>query len=596
MKRSIGSVAAGFVLASLSGLPGWAVETTSPQTVIRQALHADLNGMSSQRKQILNLAAAQSDESVLVQSYLGKVRQGDAWMSLDEAAKQFTETAQLKAYAEQRAKTRDDFAGNVSLAEFCSARGLNDQSTAHLLRALDFEPDNEAVRRRLGHARSGSQWLTPEEIAEQQATVEEQTAANRKWSPVILKLVQKLASDSQGQRNQAIRELKKIDDPLAIPALEAAFANQGDAITLVLLDVLAGISEPQAAASLSRLAVLSASPVVRENAARLLGKRDRHSYVPQLLAEMRGPVRTRMTVAVEPDGRLLYRHEFLREGQEKNEVTVMDTRVRRLPRVGGSRRETLAEALRGARSTALQRELQAQAQTLNDQQLNDRIAAALTIATGERNGSTPEAWWNWWNQANEAFNEGSKPSQVSYRSQELSIADQASAAQLGSSGSGSQSPQMSPRVECFVAGTPVWTARGEESIEKLRVGDLVLAQDMQTGALEYKPIVRTTQRQAAKLVRVTIGNDVFDCTGGHLFWVVEQGWIKARDLKPGMLMHGAQGTALVTAKEEGIHAPTFNLVVADHHNYFVGETRCLTHDNTPRSATLLIAPGVKMEE
>ena len=43
-------------------------------------------------------------------------------------------------------------------------------------------------------------------------------------------------------------------------------------------------------------------------------------------------------------------------------------------------------------------------------------------------------------------------------------------------------------------------------------------------------------------------------------------------------------------------APTFNLVVSDNHNYFVGESRVLSHDNTSRKATTVVAPGVTAEE
>jgi intein/homing endonuclease len=134
------------------------------------------------------------------------------------------------------------------------------------------------------------------------------------------------------------------------------------------------------------------------------------------------------------------------------------------------------------------------------------------------------------------------------------------------------------------------------AIEQIRTGELVLTQNVQSGQLEFKPVVRPTTRPTMALVNLTIGQDEFTCTGGHLFWVVEQGWVKARDLKPGMVVHGAQRSATVVSNEPGPTSPTFNLVMADNHNYFVGESRLLTHDNTPRQATSLVAPGVSAEE
>lgn len=134
------------------------------------------------------------------------------------------------------------------------------------------------------------------------------------------------------------------------------------------------------------------------------------------------------------------------------------------------------------------------------------------------------------------------------------------------------------------------------AIEQIRTSELVLTQNVQSGQLQFKPVVRPTTRPAMSLVNVTIGSDEFTCTGGHLFWVVEQGWVKARDLKPGTLVHGAQGSATVICNEAGPTAPTFNLIMADNHNYFVGQSRLLTHDNTPRQAASLIAPGVTAEK
>ena len=133
-------------------------------------------------------------------------------------------------------------------------------------------------------------------------------------------------------------------------------------------------------------------------------------------------------------------------------------------------------------------------------------------------------------------------------------------------------------------------------IETIRTGELVLTQNVLSGQLEFKSVVRPTTRPRMELVNLTIGQDEFTCTGGHLFWVIEQGWVKARDLKPGMMVHGIQGSAAVISNEAGPTLPTFNLVMADNHNYFVGQSRLLTHDNTPRQTTSLIAPGVSAEQ
>ena len=47
---------------------------------------------------------------------------------------------------------------------------------------------------------------------------------------------------------------------------------------------------------------------------------------------------------------------------------------------------------------------------------------------------------------------------------------------------------------CFAAGTNVWTLAGPQAIEKIQVGNRVLAQDVETGELTYKPVLAVTTR------------------------------------------------------------------------------------------------------
>jgi hypothetical protein len=38
--------------------------------------------------------------------------------------------------------------------------------------------------------------------------------------------------------------------------------------------------------------------------------------------------------------------------------------------------------------------------------------------------------------------------------------------------------------------------------------------------------------------------------------------------------------------------PTYNLIVADFHTYFVGKAKILSHDNTIREPTVALVPGL----
>ena len=60
----------------------------------------------------------------------------------------------------------------------------------------------------------------------------------------------------------------------------------------------------------------------------------------------------------------------------------------------------------------------------------------------------------------------------------------------------------------------------------------------------------------------------------------------ARDLKPGDALCALGGRIKVAKAARGETVPVFNLDIASHHTYFVGEHDYLVHDNTyPSTST-----------
>jgi hypothetical protein len=98
-----------------------------------------------------------------------------------------------------------------------------------------------------------------------------------------------------------------------------------------------------------------------------------------------------------------------------------------------------------------------------------------------------------------------------------------------------------------------------------------------------------------KLLKVEAGSDTFQTSGGHLFWVAGEGWKKSRELTSGQVLHTARGPLHVRSVEQGSEAQTYNLVVADFSSYFVGQTLVLSHDNTVRTPTRTLVPGLKVQ-
>ena len=151
-------------------------------------------------------------------------------------------------------------------------------------------------------------------------------------------------------------------------------------------------------------------------------------------------------------------------------------------------------------------------------------------------------------------------------------------------------------ASCFVAGTPVITKSGTRPIEKLRIGDRVLSQDVETGELGFRVVQRTTLRPPRETVVLTFGSDKVQSTGGHNFWKAGGGWVKARDLKVGDRIRTPKGTATISHIAEGGARTTHNLVVEGFHTYFVGGSELLVQDVLPITPTDMVSPGLSRFE
>ncbi len=99
---------------------------------------------------------------------------------------------------------------------------------------------------------------------------------------------------------------------------------------------------------------------------------------------------------------------------------------------------------------------------------------------------------------------------------------------------------------CFVAGTLVHTDKGLVPIEKLRVGDKVLAQPEMKGEQAYKRVVNTFEFEDKDVYLLIFGTqdkvDQIVATGNHPFWVKDRGWLQLCDISPGEEFELPDGT------------------------------------------------------
>lgn len=577
------------------------------EDLTKEALHREIYGLKSERDRLLARAAALDDDYAPAKWHQGLVRHKGAWIKAEDLPDLLGQQQRMADYRQVRDRYPQSPQGQLELANWCSDRGLRDQERAHLTRVVTLEPDNLIARQRLGFRRMGFDWVTEDEIQEAMIGFQANQAALARWRPQIEDIRRDLRHRSRIRRENAAGRLMTINDPEAATAIEAALWNASEEAALLMVRALGAMPAHEVSLVLARQALLSPSARVRENAARQLRTREMDSYVPTLLSMMYTPVTSRTDIFRTSNGRLLFRHTFAREGQDRREAMVLDSAFQRFALPGGDGRQTILEALEDGQDNAVERDLRVVRQNLQTQALNGRIAAALNIATEQELPTDPEVWWQWWNEINEVFTEGEKPLRGIRMAEQFVRIDRAVRVERAEDLQQPMQPPMpqpiesfspSPprRSDCLAAGTMVWTDRGTTAIEQVQVGDLVLSQAPETGELAYKPVLRTTVRPQGRLVRVrTVAGEAFETSGGHLFWVAGEGWLRARQLESGMELHGVGGTARVSLTEDGPELETYNLIVADFNTYFVGEGKLLCHDNTVRRPTDAVVPGLLQE-
>ncbi|HLQ45400.1 MAG TPA: polymorphic toxin-type HINT domain-containing protein, partial [Planctomycetaceae bacterium] len=213
------------------------------------------------------------------------------------------------------------------------------------------------------------------------------------------------------------------------------------------------------------------------------------------------------------------------------------------------------------------------------EQLNERLTEALRTMTAQKLADSPKLWWDWWQDYSglSAVPSNAKPVVVVVKEDnQVNV------------------PPPPPRIRmsCLVAGTPILTERGLVAVERIQTGDRVLSKNIETGELAYKVVLHTTVREPFPVTKFVGGDETIQATEGHHFWVAGRGWTKTRELAAEQPLHTPTGVTRVASTERAEPAPTYNLVVADFHTYFVGKSAILSHDVLPPKPTNKVVPGL----
>jgi hypothetical protein len=570
---------------------------------VEKVLRSEVAGPVDRRGQLAE-TLKQQPGSAAARWQAGFVRDGNMWRSYDESALNDAQVRSADEYRRRRQETSHEFSAQLDLANWCRKQGLLDREQAHLFAAASSarEEDQIAVLRRLGFRNVNGVCLSPDDLREWKRLNDAAQVA-LKHCEARLNAIANGLSGTPRQRDAAIVSLREMCDPSTIPAIEIVLSDHSEGVALDAVEALAHLDDPQASLALARQAVFSNWARVRAAAAASLQGRNSDDFVPALTALLATPVRTGLQWigwsgspgSGSGSGVLLISYVLARETDQQFQLATFQTTnylvnawvdgaVVDGPTYRANRWNNALDCgmIRGQndqlRVTGEQAEIRERAiAEFNERsdEVNRRIGDALSAVSGRESSSDAAVWWNWWSQYSDLQQTGNK-SVVAVSETEV----------VGNPSSGFKI------MSCFAAGTPVWTETGAQAIETIKVGDRVVAKDVETGELAYKPVLQTTIRPPKELTTLRFGDETVVCTGGHRFWSSGSGWIKARDLEPHTLLHTATGNTPVWSAKKGNTAETYNLVVADFHTYFVGKTGVLCQDLLIPRSTNSVVPGL----
>ncbi len=228
-------------------------------------------------------------------------------VSLDKAVRQKASDPQQKLYRDLRAANAGTAAGQLELARWCRKHGMQEEERLHWWILLGMQPGHPEAIKGLGLRRFQGLLLTSDEIAQLKEQKKEAEESARKWIPELKKLKRAIEHGNADEGEAAIRELKAIRDPHALPLIEKDFGFDDLRIGIQLVEMAKNMEADDGAVFLARLAVNSSDEYVRKNAAEALKGRPYSTYVPTLIAGLAAPVELSFNVKVDPGGPIYQR-------------------------------------------------------------------------------------------------------------------------------------------------------------------------------------------------------------------------------------------------------------------------------------------------
>ncbi|MFO0790742.1 MAG: polymorphic toxin-type HINT domain-containing protein [Pirellulales bacterium] len=582
-------------------------------------------------------AVAAEPKNQLAHWQLGEVQVDGRWLSADAAQVLALQDPVQAEYRHRRAAVERNVTAQAKLARWCRDNTLADEAQLHWAVVLSLDPTNKEALRALDKTWKDGQLVDRSKTFEPKRQSQAAKSAAKRWEPIIAKWRRAVAGHDVQAHDAALDEIRAIREIEAIPSMEAAtlgrdanhvkHAEECLHIALAFIDALEKMPQQLATESLVRHAVFSPGVKARRLSIEKLKARDQADFVPMLLSGLAMPLESSFDVSRSDDGSVRYTHSLYREGQEAdwahdfrasaaqydvggrlitydvaNGTTTIGPPVSATPAEQERRQRQSNQFVERYENSAASIESSVAAINASTEIRNASIMNVLHEVTGAAH-ETPRAWWDWWKDKT-GYSTSERPVEQYYDSEynhyyygypQYASYDSTPRASNPAGGiTLSDGSNIGRRMgfECFGKGTPVWTKSGRVPIENVALGDFVLAQDISTGELKYKPVLGKTVRPPSPLVKIKLANEQFIASVGHPFWVPGAGWRMAKELETGVNLHCTRGVASIESIESVPDDESFNLIVGEFNTYFVGERGVLVHDNTPRRPAPVIVPGV----
>lgn len=593
---------------------------------VRLALWCEAHGLQAERLKHLALAVIGDPKNAAARGLMGLVAFNGQWKRpesvVDKVKADEALTAKLAEYNARRERTPETADAQYRLALWCEEHGLNAEAKAHFATVTRLNPSNDSAWKHLGCKKVGGRWMREEELAAEKEEADAQKKADQHWKPLLTKWAGWLGQKSLAE--QAEKELAEVTDPRAVRSIWSVLVAGNKPHHDKAVEVLARIDGPGASRALAALAVFSPVAETRRAAAETLQRRDPREFAELMIGWLRERIKYEIRyvkgpgspgeLVVEGENAKLKRVYTPRPILQPGDVLGADdfgvpvvarrlgNEIRNIPLPSANGRSgnrqtvqavvpKIAEfSLNQLAADATRSAVVAEAQLENDAleidrrnapiaQINDRVRAILSPLAGRDLGEQPETWQAWYtDMIGYAFVPRKTPTVKPTYVEQVQILDQPRAVPVAVvTGAPIVVRQHS---YCFGAGTLVHTLTGILPIETVRAGDQVLVQNPRTGALTYQPVLSALHNPPNATLRVRLGDESVVATGIHRIWKAGQGWVMARELKPGDRVRTLDGTATVTAVEEDATQPVFNLEVAEGASFFVGQRGVLVHDNS----------------